>query len=74
MAGMNLLSIDQRLAVFSGLAEGLSIRAVERLTGVQKKTIIRLLVDVGAACADYMDKAFRNLTCKRLQVDEIWAF
>jgi IS1 family transposase len=32
------------------------------------------LVDAGQAAAWYQDRVFRNLTCKRIQVDEIWAF
>jgi IS1 family transposase len=32
------------------------------------------MVDAGQAAAWYQDRVFRNLTCKRIQVDEIWAF
>src|SRR5467141_2368063 len=56
------------------LCEGSSIRAVTRLTGVSKKAVSRLMVDAGEAAAWYQDRVFRNLTCKRIQVDEIWAF
>jgi hypothetical protein len=45
-----------------------------RLTGASKNTVAKLLVSAGKACTDYQDKAFRNLTCKRIQVDEIWSF
>lgn len=31
-------------------------------------------MDLGKVCAEYQDKALRNLTCKKIQVDEIWAF
>ena len=44
------------------------------MTGVAKNTIVKLLADVGKACAEYQDKAFRNLTCKHIQCDEIWSF
>jgi IS1 family transposase len=44
------------------------------MTGVAKKTVMRLLVEVGDVCADFQDKAFRNLTCCRLQLDEMWAW
>jgi IS1 family transposase len=56
------------------LVEGNSIRAIERMTGCSKHTVSKLLIDAGNACADYQDKAFRDLTCKRIQVDEIWSF
>jgi IS1 family transposase len=42
--------------------------------GVSKNTVAKLLADMGTACAEYQDKALRNLTCKRIQCDEIWAF
>jgi IS1 family transposase len=44
------------------------------MTGVAKNTILKLLVELGAACAAYQDRTLRNLPCKRVQVDEIWAF
>lgn len=44
------------------------------MTGVAKNTILKLLADLGEACSNYMDKAMRNLPCKRIQVDEIWSF
>jgi IS1 family transposase len=44
------------------------------MTGVAKKTVMRLLVEVGDVCADYQDKVFQNLNCRRLQLDEMWAW
>jgi IS1 family transposase len=44
------------------------------MTGVSKVTILKLLADLGPACADYQSRSFRNLTCKRIQCDEIWQF
>jgi IS1 family transposase len=44
------------------------------MTGVAKKTVMRVLVEVGDVCADYQNKAFRNLSCKRLQLDEMWSW
>jgi IS1 family transposase len=60
--------------VVAALVEGNSIRATVRMTGVAKNTIVKLLADLGMACAEYQDKAFRNLTCKKIQCDEIWSF
>jgi IS1 family transposase len=71
---MNKLSTTQRAHILGMMVEGMSIRSISRLTGASKNTIAKLLVDAGKACADYQDKAFRNLSCKRLQVDEIWSF
>lgn len=56
------------------LVEGMSLRAITRLTGKSINTVTKLLVDVGMACADYQDRTLCNLKCKRIQCDEIWAF
>ena len=72
--GMNKLSTDERKQVVAALVEGNSLRAVTRMTGVHRTTVMKLLVDLGAACSEYQDKAFRNLSCKRIQCDGIWSF
>jgi IS1 family transposase len=71
---MNKLDREARAKVLHLLCEGNSIRAVTRLTGASKNTVVRLLVDAGRACAEYQDKVLRNLPCKRVQLDEIWSF
>jgi IS1 family transposase len=71
---MNTLTIAKRAQVLSCLVEGNSILATERMTGVAKNTITKLLVDVGTACAAYQYETLRGLTCKRIQCDEIWSF
>jgi len=64
----------ERAQVVRCLVDGNSIRATVRITGVAKNTIAKLLLELGAACLEYQDRAFRNLGCKRIQVDECWAF
>src|SRR5438105_11710359 len=71
---MNKLDREARSRILHLLCEGNSIRAVTRLTGVNKKSVSKLMIDAGQAAAWYQDRVFRNLTCKRIQVDEIWAF
>lgn len=71
---MNKLNRQNQIAVLASLVEGNSIRATCRMTGVAKGTVLSLLESVGAVCADHQRKAFRNLECNRVQVDEIWAF
>lgn len=71
---MNKLSTDERKRIVAALVEGDSMRAVSRMTRVARNTINKLLVDLGKACSEYHDKAFRNLSCKRIQCDEIWSF
>lgn len=71
---MNKLSIEKRAQILSCLVEGMSINATSRINKVSKNTVLKLLNDVGKACSEYQDKALKNLTCKRLQIDEIWSF
>lgn len=71
---MNKLSTTKRAQVIAALVEGPGINSVCRMTGVGKPTVLRLLGNLGTACHEYQDKALRNLTCKRIQVDEIWSF
>jgi hypothetical protein len=52
----------------------MSVRAITRLTGASKTTVTKLIVDAGTAAAWYQDRFFRDLSCKRLQIDEIWGF
>jgi len=71
---MNKLSRDARAQILGMMVEGVSIRAISRMTGASKNTIVKLLADAGEAFSDYQDRTLRGLTCKRVQVDEIWAF
>ncbi len=56
------------------LCEGASIRAVERVTGVNQNTIMSLNRRVGDACKKIMDEKMRGLSCNQIEVDEIWGF
>jgi len=71
---MNRLTLKARAQILGLMVEGMSIRAISRVTGASKNTIVKLLADVGAACSKYQDEHLRNLPCKRLQLDEIWSF
>ncbi len=70
----NVLNTDKQIAIISALAEGSSIRSIERMTGVHRDTIMRLGVKVGQGCTALMDGKMRNLPCTRLEIDEIWGF
>lgn len=70
----NVISIAKKTAVFTALVEGCSVRSTARMTGVAKSTILRLLEEVGTACANYQNQVLRNIPAKRVQVDEIWSF
>ena len=71
---MNKLNLTKRAQVLTLLVEGNSLRATARIADVSYNTVCKLFSDAGRVCADYQDKALRNLPCKRLQLDEIWSF
>ncbi len=56
------------------LAEGSSIRAIERMTNVHRDTIMRLGVRVGEACTKMLDEQLRELSCRNVEIDEMWGF
>src|ERR1041384_2542448 len=70
----NHLSKDKQIAVTAALAEGSSIRSIERMTGIHRDTIMRLGVRVGQGCAQLLDQKMRNLDCNRIELDEIWGY
>lgn len=71
---MNKLSLKKRAQIIGLLVEGNSMRSVTRLVGCSINTVTKLLVDAGTACAIYQNEVMRDLLCKRIQCDEIWAF
>ena len=71
---MNKLSPAKQAAVVAALVEGNSIRATVRMTGVAKNTVVKLLVELGAACGEYQRTKLVNLRSRRIQCDEIWSF
>jgi IS1 family transposase len=70
----NKLATEKKVSVISMLAEGNSIRAVERISGVNQNTIMSLNRRVGDACKKIMDEKMRGLNCKNVEIDEIWGF
>lgn len=71
---MNKLDTKRRAQIINCLCEGVSVRATCRLTGADKKTVLRLLEKVGEACLAFHDRTVRNLNSKRVQADELWSF
>ena len=71
---MNKLTTAERVQVVAALCEGNPMRSVARMTGVARNTIAKLLEDLGDTCAKYQHEYLRNLSCKKLQADEIWSF
>jgi IS1 family transposase len=71
---MNKLPAAKRAQILSLLCEGTSMRSISRLADVSINTVSKLLVDAGEACATFHDENVRNVTARRVQVDEIWSF
>ncbi len=71
---MNQLSTEKRAQILGCLVEGNSLRATARICDVAYNTVLKLIPEIGEACAEYQDRVFRNLQCKRIQCDEIWSF
>jgi IS1 family transposase len=71
---MNRLPLETKTLILSQLVEGASIRSIERVTGVHRDTILRLLKEAGTIASEIMDSQMTNLEVKRLQVDEIWSY
>lgn len=74
MESMNRMDTARRAQVVRCLIEGCSVNSTVRMTGAAKHTVLKLLVELGAACSDFLNETMRNLPCERLQADEIWAF
>ncbi|MCH8275565.1 MAG: IS1 family transposase [Armatimonadetes bacterium] len=70
----NHLKPSKQEAVIQGLVEGCSVRSLERMTGVHRDTILRLMVRVGDGCNRLLDESLRNLDCRQIQIDELWTF
>ena len=70
----NILSKEKQEIVIGALAEGTSIRSIERLSGIHRDTVMRLGVRVGESCKQILDEKMRGLNCSRIEVDEVWGF
>jgi transposase-like protein/IS1 family transposase len=68
------LSMDKALMVLHMLVEGVSIRSITRITGVEKKTVLSLLVLAGEKCERLLDEKIRKAKVNDIQLDEIWAY
>ena len=71
---MNRLSLTRQTQIINCFVEGNLIRSTERMTDTHRGTVMRLLIEVGEGCRALLDAEMRDLSCHRIQVDEIWAF
>lgn len=73
LGGMRI-GVDRTAQVISMLCEGLSVRAVSRLAGIDQKTILDILLVVGERCRFFMENVIADVPVKDVSVDELWAF
>ena len=59
---------------FTLLTEGMSVRAVSRVTGLHKNTILNLVETTSEKCRSIFDRYVQNVTPSYVQADEIWTF
>src|SRR5437667_11532489 len=71
---MNNLTRDRQIEILAALTEGMSIRSIERLTGVHRDTIMRLGARVGRGCEELHDRMMVGLRVPRIELDELWQF
>jgi IS1 family transposase len=71
---MNILPRDRQIEIIAALTEGISIRSVERLTGVHRDTIMRLGARIGRGCAELRDRMMVGLRVPRIECDELWQY
>ena len=71
---MNLLRPERRAAVINALVERNSIRSIERMTGINRNTIMRWGLIIGEGCQRFLSDRMHNIPSRRVQVDEIWTF
>jgi transposase-like protein/IS1 family transposase len=72
--GNHYIDIERASKALALMLEGVSIRAISRLTDLDKNTIMSLLVDAGSHCESVMRSKLCNLVVRDVEVDEIWGF
>lgn len=71
---MNVLPREKQIEVIAALCDGLGVRAVSRITSVNRGTVASLALKVGRGCAELHDRMMVGLRPSRLELDELWSF
>jgi IS1 family transposase len=69
-----ILATEKKLQVLAALVEGNSARAIARMTGVHRDTIMRLGLAWGEGAQRVHNRLARGLSCPLVQMDEMWSF
>lgn len=68
------VDFNKALQVIHLLVEGTGIRACERLTGLNRRTVLGILKTAGEKCARLLDEKIRNVEIESAQVDELYSY
>jgi len=71
---VNRLSTERRARIVHLLVEGMSMRSVTRLEGCSINTVASLIDDMGLVCREVHDNIVWDVACRRVEIDEVWAF
>jgi IS1 family transposase len=71
---MNILPTEKKIQVLNALVEGSSVCSIVRMTGVNKRTVLRILKEAGRQAQEVLDRELVNLKCRFVQMDEIWGY
>ena len=65
---------ERALLALRMFLEGNSVRSVERITHTHRDTLLRMVVDHGTRCADFLSRTVRGVSVKAVECDEVWSF
>jgi transposase-like protein/IS1 family transposase len=68
------ISLDKAETCLKLMLEGMSIRSIQRITGLHQETILNLLVIAGEKCERIMNAKIKGIAVKDVEADEIWGF
>jgi len=74
LLGQHTTRLDDAVRVFTLLTEGMSVRAISRVTGIHKTTILSLLTTIAGKCRGVFDAKIQNMRPRYVQADELWTF
>jgi transposase-like protein/IS1 family transposase len=72
--GYMRISLDKAETCLKLMLEGMSIRSIQRITGLHQETILDLLVVAGKKCERIMNEKIKGIAVKDVEADEIWGF
>ncbi len=74
LVSMKRLTKEKRALILRCFTEGVGVNATARMADCSKNTVLKFLADLGPVCRDFQRNMLMGLDCKRIQMDEIWAF